>query len=230
MGPLSLKNCTARVQSKWSLVVIMLMACGIKVESNIWWKMIDFINLNVTESFWIRKNFSSLIDKSSSETFQSLPKLSDIWSWFGLVNQLSSYNQLTDIVELECKVISVGGDKSFSRSKNLIIAAIEEGVIARRTCLRLVEKLKTFIIVEKYVVEFCPHNSPHPMVESWGGSEIQNASPHEQYWCRVTWTTTWWFTPCSLKQHPRPGCKQSPAQLLFSRPLNETLSYLTKNV
>ena len=72
----------------------------------------------------------------------------DIKSWFGLVNQVSSYAQLRDIMSpfrpfLSPKVKFEWDDcldKAFNQSKDLVIQSIRKGVeifdINRKTCLR----------------------------------------------------------------------------------------------
>ena len=85
------------------------------------------------------------------EAIQSFPKpqsTTDIKSWFGLVNQVSQYAQLRDIMAPFRKFLSPRTrfewnatlDETFERSKSLITESIRHGVqifdIKRPTCLR----------------------------------------------------------------------------------------------
>ena len=99
--------------------------------------------------------------KISNVTVEPLPKyldairqfptpksITDIRSWFGLVNQVAHYAQLLQVFEPFRKFLSpmtpfmwdeeLGS--AFEESKDLIVIAIQEGVrifeISRRTCLR----------------------------------------------------------------------------------------------
>ena len=78
-----------------------------------------------------------------------LPKTTtDVRRWFGLVNQVSHYAQLRDMMEPFRKFLSPKEkfvwnselDAIFNESKSRIVEAIKEGVqifdVSRRTCLR----------------------------------------------------------------------------------------------
>ena len=80
--------------------------------------------------------------------FPTPTKLSDVRSWFGLVNQVSHYSRLTDLMTPFKHLLSSKAkfswstdlEKAFTQSKSAIVEAIREGVeifdMRRRTCLR----------------------------------------------------------------------------------------------
>ena len=138
-------------------------------EETHWRRSIDFLNLcgNAgivlnAEKFQFAEstvNFAGFRIKSDS--VEPLPKyldsirdfptpssLTDIRSWFGLVNQVSHYSQLRDMMEPFRKFLSPKEkfswndtlDEIFQESKSRIVKAIQDGVqifdITRRTCLR----------------------------------------------------------------------------------------------
>ena len=85
---------------------------------------------------------------ASIHDFPTPTKLKDIRAWFGLVNQVSYYNQLTSLMTPFKQLLSSKAkfswtkelDVAFTKSKIAIVDAIKEGVeifdIRRRTCLR----------------------------------------------------------------------------------------------
>ena len=134
-----------------------------------WWRTIDFlilvgqagIVLNPKKFQFAQKEVEFAGFKVCSSTVEPLPKYLDavktfptpksyidIKSWFGLVNQLSSYSQLRDVMApfrtfLSPKVVfrwDAELNEAFERSKAHIIALIKKGVqifeTNRLTCLR----------------------------------------------------------------------------------------------
>ena len=134
-----------------------------------WWRTIDFlirvgqsgIVLNLDKFQFCQKSVDFAGFCISSDRVEPLPKYlnaikmfptpqsaTDIKSWFGLVNQLSSYAQLRDIMApfrpfLSPKVAFRWNDElnqAFIASKEVIVDAIKHGVqifdIGKPTCLR----------------------------------------------------------------------------------------------
>ena len=134
-----------------------------------WWRVIDFIIrvgksgivLNPDKLQFAQREVNFAGFNISDERVEPLPKYlnairmfptpktsTDIRSWFGLVNQLSSYAQLRDIMApfrpfLSPKVKFQWNeqlDEAFKASKELIVSSIKHGVqifeINRPTCLR----------------------------------------------------------------------------------------------
>ena len=134
-----------------------------------WWRVIEFLetcgnsgvvlNSDKFQFSLPRVEFAGF--RLSEDTVEPLPKyidaireyptpqnISDIRSWFGLVNQVSYYADLRNIMEPFRKFLSPKcdfewteeHDKLFLKSKDLIISAIKEGVrmfdMLKRTCLR----------------------------------------------------------------------------------------------
>lgn len=133
-----------------------------------WWRVIDYLELAGNNGIVINPEkfqFSqSTVDfagfRISSNSVEPLPKyidaiekfptpknITDIQSWFGLVNQVAHYAQLREMLEpfrrfLSPKVPFEWNDeleRAFRSSKSCIVEAIREGVkifdITRRTCL-----------------------------------------------------------------------------------------------
>ena len=134
-----------------------------------WWRVIEFIELCGKAGVVLnpeKLQFSQLtVDfagfRITENTVEPLPKyvdaiknfpvpesITDMRSWFGLVNQVSHYAQLREDMEpfrrfLSPKVKFEWNEdlsQAFQRSKQRIVEAIKEGVqifdIKRRTCLR----------------------------------------------------------------------------------------------
>ena len=134
-----------------------------------WWRVIDFlilvgdsgVVLNPTKFQFCQKEVQFAGFKISDNKVEPLPEYlnaikmfprpkscTDIRSWFGLVNQLSSYAKLTKIMEpfrpfLSPKIKFFWDgrlDQAFESSKDAIIRSIKKGVeifeIDRLTCLR----------------------------------------------------------------------------------------------
>ena len=134
-----------------------------------WWRAIEFLELTGRSGIVINPEkfqFSeSTVDfagfRISAEGVEPLPKyidairefpkpenITDIRSWFGLVNQVSHYAKLRELMEPFRRFLSPKVsfewdeelDRIFEESKSKIIEAIKEGVqifdITRRTCLR----------------------------------------------------------------------------------------------
>ena len=122
-----------------------------------WWRMIDYLELVGKHGiilnsekfqfcqrsvdfagFRVSENKVEPLPKylNAIRTFPTLEKLQDIRSWFGLVNQVANYNKLTDIMApfrplLSSKTTFYWSDelqRAFDESKDLIVAAIREGV------------------------------------------------------------------------------------------------------
>ena len=80
--------------------------------------------------------------------FPTPTKITDIRSWFGLVNQVGNYNQLSDMMLPFRPLLKAKSrfcwteelDSAFRRSKLEIVRAIEKGAeifdVNRKTCLR----------------------------------------------------------------------------------------------
>ena len=134
-----------------------------------WWRTIDLlarvgqagIVLNPDKFQFGKKSVDFAGFRVSADTIEPLPKYldairefppptstTDIRSWFGLVNQVSNYAQLRDIMapfkpflSPRCKFSwSPELEESFQASKKAIVEAIREGVeifdMQKRTCLR----------------------------------------------------------------------------------------------
>jgi hypothetical protein len=134
-----------------------------------WWRTIDFlirvgqsgIVLNPDKFRFARREVDFAGFRISDEAIEPLPKyldairgfptpksITDIRSWFGLVNQLSNYAQLRDAMTpfkpyLSPKVRfewTPALDEAFNTSKGAIVDAIRHGVEifdpTKRTCLR----------------------------------------------------------------------------------------------
>jgi hypothetical protein len=134
-----------------------------------WWRVIEFLELVGNNGIVLNpEKFQFSQDtvefagfRISNTSVEPLPKyidairnfpkpknISDIRSWFGLVNQVSHYAQLRDMMEPFRKFLSPkirfewndDLDAIFEESKNCIIEAIREGVqifdATRHTCLR----------------------------------------------------------------------------------------------
>ena len=107
-------------------------------------KEVDFAGFHLSESGIAP--LPKYLDSISN--FPTPTSITDIRSWFGLVNQVSHYAQLRDLVEpfrkfLSPKVKFYWDDdlnSIFERSKALILKAIKNGVeifdLKRQTCLR----------------------------------------------------------------------------------------------
>ena len=134
-----------------------------------WWRTIDFlelmgksgITLNPEKLQFCKKDVDFAGFRLSSTTISPLPKyldsirnfptpksITDVRAWFGLVNQVSHYAQLRDLIEPFRKFLSPSVkffwdgdlDRIFNDSKNAIVEMIKSGVeiydINRMTCLR----------------------------------------------------------------------------------------------
>ena len=122
-----------------------------------WWRMIDFLELvgkhgivlNADKfqfcerevdfaGFRITENRVEPLPKylEAIETFPTPTKLTDVRSWFGLINQVAHYNQLGEMMApfrplLSSKAKFYWSDElqeAFTKSKKLIIEAIRRGV------------------------------------------------------------------------------------------------------
>jgi hypothetical protein len=134
-----------------------------------WWRVIDFLRLvgeagivlNPDKLQFASREINFAGFRVSDTGIEPLPKyldairefpvpksLTDIRSWFGLVNQVAHYAQLRDIMAPFKPFLSPKQpfewtdelEKSFEDSKSAIVEAIRSGVeifdITRRTCLR----------------------------------------------------------------------------------------------
>ncbi|KAK3711280.1 hypothetical protein QZH41_004332 [Actinostola sp. cb2023] len=134
-----------------------------------WWRTIDLLTrigqagvvLNPKKFQFAERSVNFAGFRVSDETIEPLPKYldairdfpqptstTDIRSWFGLVNQVSNYAQLRDVMapfkpflSARCKFSwSPELDDAFQASKDAIVKAIRQGVeifdLQRRTCLR----------------------------------------------------------------------------------------------
>ena len=107
-------------------------------------RQVQFAGFDVTEKEIkpLEKFISAIRD------FPTPSKLSDIRSWFGLVNQVSHYGKLTELMAPFKALLSPKSkfawsrdlDTAFQSSKDRIIEAIRDGVeifdMKRQTCLR----------------------------------------------------------------------------------------------
>ena len=133
-----------------------------------WWRVIEFLEvagnggvvLNIDKFQFAQKSVDFAGFRITEDTVEPLPKyldaireyptpsnITDIRSWFGLVNQVSHYAQLRDLMEPFRKFLSLKVkfewteelDTLFNRSKSQIVEAIKEGVKifdpSRRTAL-----------------------------------------------------------------------------------------------
>ena len=134
-----------------------------------WWRTIDFLSrvgqagvvLNSAKFQFAERRVNFAGFRVSDETIEPLPKYldairdfpqpastTDIRSWFGLVNQVSNYAQLRDVMapfkpflSARCQFLwSPELEIAFQASKKAIVEAIRQGVeifdLQRRTCLR----------------------------------------------------------------------------------------------
>ena len=137
-------------------------------EAN-WWRAIEFLNLcgnagivlNAEKFQFAEETVDFAGFRITEDSVEPLPKYldairefptpkttTDMSSWFGLVNQVSHYAQLRDMMEPFRKFLSPKEkfawsselDAIFNDSKSRIVEAIKEGVqifdVTRRTCLR----------------------------------------------------------------------------------------------
>ena len=140
-----------------------------KILEEHWWRTIDYLILVGTHGivlnadkfqfcqrevdfggFRITENRVEPLPKylEAIETFPTPTKIQDVRSWFGLINQVAHYNQLSKIMApfrplLSSKAAFYWSDElqqAFEASKKLIISAIREGVeifdVSRPTMLR----------------------------------------------------------------------------------------------
>ena len=134
-----------------------------------WWRIIDFLTrvgragivLNPEKFQFAERSVDFAGFRVTEETIEPLPKYldairefpspsstTDVRSWFGLVNQVSNYAQLRDVMapfkpflSPRCKFTwSAELEEAFQSSKATIVEEIKEGVeifdTKRRTCLR----------------------------------------------------------------------------------------------
>lgn len=134
-----------------------------------WWRMIDFLErvgqngiiLNREKFQFAQRsiNFAGFRitekqirpqDKflSAIREFPTPSKTTDVRSWFGLVNQISHFSQLTEMMQPFKPLLSPKSkfiwteqmNEAFQQSKAAIVASIQKGVeifdLSRRTCLR----------------------------------------------------------------------------------------------
>ena len=134
-----------------------------------WWRTIDFLStvgsagivLNPAKFQFCQREVNFAGFRITDESIEPLPKYidairsfptpqnrTDIRSWFGLINQVSSYAQLRDLMAPFRQFLSPKSkffwdqklNEAFLQSKDLIIEAIREGVrifdVSKPTCLR----------------------------------------------------------------------------------------------
>ena len=159
-------------------------------------KSVDFAGFKVTDS--TIEPLPKYID--AIRDFPTPSSITDIRSWFGLVNQVSNYAKLSHIMApfkpfLSPKVVFMWTDAleaAFRESKHLIIEAIKEGVRIfdprRKTCLRTdwCKKGIGYILSQKHCE--CSHTPlPNCCNEGWkitlAGSRFLNGS--EQGWAPI---------------------------------------------
>ncbi|MEL6802396.1 MAG: reverse transcriptase domain-containing protein, partial [Bacteroidota bacterium] len=154
-----------------------------------WWRTLEFLNLVGSSGVVLNPDKFQFAERCvdfagfriSDETIKPLPRYTDaitqfptplnrtdVKSWFGLVNQVSNYAQLRDVMApfrhlLSPKNKFIWDDdlqKSFERSKRLIVEMIQHGVeifdLEKVTCLRLdwSEKGLGYFLLQKHCA--CP--------------------------------------------------------------------------
>ena len=165
-----------------------------------WWRMIDFLSLLGNngvilnrDKFQFAKRTVDFAGFQISEhsikpaqkfvdailQFPTPTKLTDVRSWFGLVNQVSHYDQLSDIMEPFKRLLSAKTkfewtadlDIAFQKSKDHVVNSIVKGVEIfdpqRYTCLRP-DWSKTgigFFLSQKHCS--CPQLSPDCCDGGW---------------------------------------------------------------
>ena len=171
----------------------------VDMESH-WWRVIEFLEVTANSGIVLNPeklqfsvetaDFAGF--RVTSHTVEPLPKyidsikeyptplnVTDIRGWFGLVNQVSHYAQLREMIEPFRKFLSPKTkfewtkelDDVFNKSKSRIVDAIKEGVqifdITRRTCLRT-DWSKTGIgywLLQRYCT--CENRSPGCCEDGW---------------------------------------------------------------
>ena len=165
-----------------------------------WWRTIAFLTkvgqsgvvLNPDKFQFARREVTFAGFKISEETVEPLPKYleairsfptpattTDIKSWFGLVNQLTSYAQLRHIMEPFRPFLSPRVrfswnselDRSFRESKQAIVESIKHGVkifdLNKHTCLRPDWSVKGvgYFLLQKHCQ--CPRVMPDCCSDGW---------------------------------------------------------------
>ena len=134
-----------------------------------WWRCIDFLTLVGVSGIVLNPDKFQFSEKTvdfagfriTSETIEPLPRYidaiksfpvpknrTDVKSWFGLINQVSNYAQLREVMAPLCLFLSPKTkfewgpqlENVFNRSKSAIVEAIQTGVkifdLKKPTCLR----------------------------------------------------------------------------------------------
>ena len=138
-------------------------------------KVVDFAGFHLTETDVepLQKYIDSIM------TFPTPTTTTDIRAWFGLVNQVSHYAQLRDLIEPFRKFLSQNVkfywdpdlNKIFNDSKVAIVDAIKEGVqifdVTKRTCLRCDWSKEGigFYLCQKHCS--CESNYPDCCLDGW---------------------------------------------------------------
>ena len=165
-----------------------------------WWRTIEFLSLvgssgivlNPEKFQFCQKRVDFAGFRISSEGITPLPKYTDaignfptprnrtdVKSWFGLVNQVSNYSQLRDLMApfrplLSPKVQFVWSDAldiAFKRSRQLIVDQIREGVqifdLHKQTCLRpdWSKMGLGYFLMQKHCL--CPEITPDCCLSGW---------------------------------------------------------------
>ena len=165
-----------------------------------WWRTIDYlilmgqsgVILNPDKFRFARRSVDFAGFRVSETTVEPLPKyldairdfptptsVTDIRSWFGLVNQVSHYAQLRELMtpfrqfrSSNCTFFwNEELDSAFRHSKKEIIAAIQDGVEIfdpmRRTCLRTdwSKRGMGYFLLQKYCN--CPDETPDCCENGW---------------------------------------------------------------
>ena len=165
-----------------------------------WWRVIEFLEVTGKAGIVLNPEKFQFSEKSvdfagfriTESTVEPLPKyldaireyptpkiITDIRSWFGLVNQVSFYSQLRELMEPFRKFLSPKVkfewtdelDQLFIKSKHEIVEAIKEGVkifdLSRQTALRT-DWSKTgigFWLIQKHCE--CSGSSPGCCQDGW---------------------------------------------------------------
>ena len=165
-----------------------------------WWRTIEFLSLVGSSGIVLNRDKFQFCQKTidfagfriSSDDIKPLPKYTDaiqrfptptnrtdVKSWFGLVNQVTNYNQLRDVMAPFRPLLSSKTkflwtkdlDRSFKRSRQLIVELIEKGVRIfdpnRTTCLRpdWSKRGIGYFLLQKHCE--CPKISPDCCKHGW---------------------------------------------------------------
>ena len=165
-----------------------------------WWRVIEFLSivgaagivLNPSKFQFCKRTVDFAGFRISEDSIEPLPKyldairsfptprsITDIRSWFGLVNQVSNYAKLTETMEPFRPFLSPKNkfvwnaqlEEAFEKSKVSIVQAIRKGVrifeVNRRICLRTEWSKRGigYFLLQKYCA--CSSNVPDCCQNGW---------------------------------------------------------------